>query len=123
MSQNQIEQFNTLLETKLSEIMDNEDSNTSTIHLYHTGSYWVAFEKSAYLLTHTSMPHDTLAMKLNSVPTFIIMAYTDEISIELFLHTCNIAKNSSDYKAIATQSVPDELYEEWRQEETEMFIE
>ncbi len=37
-----------LLKGHLREIMDRECANQTSIHLYCTGSYWVAFERSAY---------------------------------------------------------------------------
>ena len=44
------ERINTLLETNLKKILNNELHNEDRIHLYDVGEYWVAFEKSAYLL-------------------------------------------------------------------------
>ena len=43
----------TLLNEHLSEIMDRERTNRTSIHLYCTGPYWVAFERSAYQLCLT----------------------------------------------------------------------
>ena len=37
-----------LLKGHLREIMNRECANQTSIHLYCTGSYWVAFERSAY---------------------------------------------------------------------------
>ena len=37
----------TLLNEHLNEIMDRERTNRTSIHLYCTGPYWVAFERSA----------------------------------------------------------------------------
>ena len=39
-----------LLKGHLREIMNRECANQTSIHLYCTGSYWVAFERSAYQL-------------------------------------------------------------------------
>jgi len=43
----------TLLNEHLNEIMDRERTNRTSIHLYCTGPYWVAFERSAYQLCLT----------------------------------------------------------------------
>ena len=37
-----------LLNEHFSEIMSRERTNIASIHLYCTGPYWVAFERSAY---------------------------------------------------------------------------
>ena len=44
-----------LLRERLTEIMDRERANRNSIHLYCTGPYWVAFERSAYQL-HRAFP-------------------------------------------------------------------
>jgi len=121
--QSPIEQFNALLETKLPEIMRGEDANTATIHLYRTGGYWAAFEKSAYLLSQTGMPHYTSAIQLPSRPTPIVVAYTDDITLAMLQQTHHTPHNSHDYKAIVSSPLAAELYEEWHDEETEMFFE
>ena len=43
----------TLLNEHLNEIMDRERMNRTSIHLYCTGPYWVAFERSAYQMCLT----------------------------------------------------------------------
>ena len=51
-----------LLNEHLNEIMERERMNHTSIHLYCTGPYWVAFERSAYQLhrafpdSHTAAP-------------------------------------------------------------------
>ena len=39
-----------LLNDHLCEIMERERANHTSMHLYCTGPYWVAFERSAYQL-------------------------------------------------------------------------
>ena len=41
-----------LLNEHLNDIMNRERANQNSIHLYCTGPYWVAFERSAYQLRH-----------------------------------------------------------------------
>ena len=45
-----------LLREHLTEIMDRERVNRNSIHLYCTGPYWVAFERSAYQLHRVRLP-------------------------------------------------------------------
>lgn len=115
------EQFNTVLETRLPEIIGGEATNTSTIHLYRTGNFWVAFEKSAYLLTQSAIAYDTSAMQLPSHPTPIVMAYTDDITITILLQKHTLLKSDNNYTAIATSPISAELYKEWHTEEIELF--
>ena len=41
-----------LLNEHLNDIMNRERANQNSIHLYCTGPYWVAFDRSAYQLRH-----------------------------------------------------------------------
>ena len=42
-----------LLREHLTEIMDRERTNQNSIHLYCTGPYWVAYERSERSVTET----------------------------------------------------------------------
>ena len=56
-----------LLRERLTEIMDRERANRNSIHLYCTGPYWVAFERSAYQLYRAFPDSETTPVRL-SVP-------------------------------------------------------
>lgn len=117
------EQFNSMLKKMLPEILQRESDNSSAIHLYRTCGYWTAFEKSAFQLSLSGMPHDTAAMQFATIPHPIIMAYIDDVSLALLQQTCNTLHDGNKYKTIAASPLHNDSYDEWRREETEIFDE
>ncbi len=122
-AQTPAQQLDNLLETMLPEIIRHETETTSTIHLYHTGDYWVAFNMSAYLLTETGMPCDTSAMQIPALPSPLIIAYTTTTVVDTLLDKDNTSEGSCEYKAITAQVASMQSYKEWYREETEIFEE
>ena len=53
-----------LLNDHLCEIMGRERANHTSMHLYCTGPYWVAFERSAYQLRRAFPDSETTPMRL-----------------------------------------------------------
>ena len=67
-----------LLGNHLKEILKREADNRAFIHLYCTGPYWVAFEKSAYLLRQISSRTLVTPLSLTTYPFPIVMvSWTD----------------------------------------------
>ena len=62
-----------LLRERLTEIMDRERANRNSIHLYCTGPYWVAFERSAYQLHRAFSDSETTPLRLFAYPFPIVM--------------------------------------------------
>ena len=62
-----------LLRERLTEIMDRERANRNSIHLYCTGPYWVAFERSAYQLHRAFPDSETTPLRLFAYPFPIVM--------------------------------------------------
>lgn len=56
-----------LLNDHLCEIMERERANHTSMHLYCTGPYWVAFERSAYQLRRAFPDSETTPMRLFGV--------------------------------------------------------
>ena len=63
----------TLLNEHLNEIMDRERTNRTSIHLYCTGPYWVAFERSAYQLCLTFPDSEITPLRLFAYPFPIVI--------------------------------------------------
>lgn len=90
-----------LLGNHLKEILKRESDNRAFIHLYCTGPYWVAFEKSAYLLRQISSRTLVTPLSLTTYPFPIVMvSWTDG---ELRSYTCN---HLSIAKAMTTVGYP-----------------
>ena len=58
-----------LLKGHLREIMNRECANQTSIHLYCTGSYWVAFERSAYQLRRAIGNNDVYRLSFSKPGT------------------------------------------------------
>ena len=69
-----------LLRERLTEIMDRERANRNSIHLYCTGPYWVAFERSAYQLHRAFPDSETTPLRLFAYPFPIVMVSVTEWS-------------------------------------------
>ena len=63
-----------LLRERLTEIMDRERANRNSIHLYCTGPYWVAFERSAYQLHRAFPDSETTPLRLFAYPFPIVVS-------------------------------------------------
>ena len=62
-----------LLNDHLGEIMGRERANHTSMHLYCTGPYWVAFERSAYQLRRAFPDSETTPMRLLGYPFPVVM--------------------------------------------------
>ena len=70
-----------LLREHLTEIMDRERTNQNSIHLYCTGAYWVAFERSGYQLYRVFADSETLPLRLYAYPFPIVMVSVTDRSL------------------------------------------
>ena len=57
-----------LLQGQWKEILRREESNVSLMHLYGTGTHWVAFERSACQLSRLCTEAKTVPMRLSGFP-------------------------------------------------------
>ena len=63
----------TLLNEHLSEIMDRERMNRTSIHLYCTGPYWVAFERSACRLSGLFSKSELTLFRVPDCVEYVVM--------------------------------------------------
>ena len=63
----------TLLNEHLSEIMDRERTNRTSIHLYCTGPYWVAFERSACRLSGLFSKSELTLFRVPDCVEYVVM--------------------------------------------------
>ena len=110
-----------LLGNHLKEILKRESDNRAFIHLYCTGPYWVAFEKSAYLLRQISSRTLVTPLSLTTYPFPIVMvSWTDG---ELRSYTCNhlFHREGNDYGRLSVPTRTLDGYKEWHKEEVRCF--
>ena len=70
-----------LLNDHLCEIMERERANHTSMHLYCTGPYWVAFERSAYQLRRAFPDSETTPMRLFGYPFPVVMVSVTDRSL------------------------------------------
>ena len=108
-----------LLREHLTEIMDRERTNQNSMHLYCTGSYWVAFERSAYQLHRAFSDSETLPLRLYAYPFPIVMVSVTDRSLRSYARKHILRKDESDYKLLTVPGLPLAAYREWHAGEVE----
>lgn len=73
-----------LLNDHLCEIMERERANHTSMHLYCTGPYWVAFERSAYQLRRAFPDSETTPMRLFGYPFPVVMVSVTDRSLRSY---------------------------------------
>ena len=73
-----------LLNDHLCEIMGRERANHTSMHLYCTGPYWVAFERSAYQLRRAFPDSETTPMRLLGYPFPVVMVSVTDRSLRSY---------------------------------------
>jgi len=100
-----------LLRERLTEIMDRERANRNSIHLYCTGPYWVAFERSAYQLHRAFPDSETTPLRLFAYPFPIVMVSVTDRSLRSYTR--------KHYKLLTVPGFPLADYREWHAGEVE----
>ena len=86
-----------LLNEHLNDIMNRERANQNSIHLYCTGPYWVAFERSAYQLRHV----------------FPDSEITTDRSLRSYARKHILRRDDIDYKLLTASQLSHEDYQAW----------
>ena len=111
----------TLLNEHLNEIMDRERTNRTSIHLYCTGPYWVAFERSAYQLRRVFPDSETTPLRLFAYPFPIVMVSVTDRSLRLYARKHILRRDETDYKLLTVPGFPLADYREWHAGEVEVL--
>ena len=102
-----------LLRERLTEIMDRERVNRNSIHLYCTGPYWVAFERSAYQL-HRAFPDSEITpLRLYAYPFPIVMVSVTDRSLSSYARRHILRRDDKDYKQLTVPVLSLADYHEW----------
>ena len=108
-----------LLRERLTEIMDRERANRNSIHLYCTGLYWVAFERSAYQLHRAFPDSETTPLRLFAYPFPIVMVSVTDRSLRSYARKHILRRDESDYKLLTVPGFSLADYREWHAGEVE----
>ena len=102
-----------LLREHLTEIMDRERVNRNSIHLYCTGPYWVAFERSAYQLHRAFSDSETTPLRLFAYPFPIVMVSVTDRSLRSYARKHILRRDDIDYKLLTASQLSHEDYQAW----------
>ena len=108
-----------LLREHLTEIMDRERANQNSIHLYCTGPYWVAFERSAYQLYRAFPDSEIMPMRLYAYPFPIVMVSVTDRLLRSYARKHILKRDESDYKLLTVPELPMADYRTWHAGEVE----
>ncbi|WP_297907851.1 hypothetical protein [uncultured Parabacteroides sp.] len=110
-----------LLENHLLEILDKERDNQAAIHLYSTGTHWVAFERSAYQLLRLSPRIIVTPMSLTIYPFPIVMASLTDRELRSSSRMRSFLREKKDYGWLAVPELSLSGYKKWHREEVGDF--
>ena len=108
-----------LLREHLDEIMGRERTNLTSIHLYCTGLYWVAFERSAYQLYRAFPDSEIMPMRLYAYPFPIVMVSVTDRLLRSYARKHILKRDESDYKLLTVPEIPMADYRTWHAGEVE----
>ena len=108
-----------LLKERLVEIMDRERANRNSIHLYCTGPYWVAFERSAYQLHRAFPDSETTPLRLFAYPFPIVMVSVTDRSLRSYARKHILRRDDKDYKQLTVPGFSLSDYQGWHKREVE----
>ena len=102
-----------LLNDHLREIMGRERANHTSMHLYCTGPYWVAFERSAYQLRRAFPDSETTPMRLFGYPFPVVMVSVTDRSLRSYARKHILRRDDIDYKLLTASQLSHEDYQAW----------
>ena len=114
---NTLHRVASLLDSDLQKILKKEIHNNDRIHLYDVGEYWVAFEKSAYMLEKmTDAGEKPLVLYLKSYPFPIVMRCIHYLKVNDMCKKHIMAKRQLEYLQFLTKQTDDASYRKWYRE-------
>ena len=102
-----------LLQNEMQTILHQELDNESAIHLYSTGTHWVAFEHSAYQLIRQYPESDLTPFFFDAYPFPVLMASISYFALE--------DKTISDRMTLAVPKLNQRRYNVWHRRVTKQY--
>lgn len=106
--------INALLETDLQNILRQEQQNENRIFLYDVGEYWVAFEKSAYLLEQLAPREEKpVVLHMKQYPFPIVMHSSHHLRVKELCRRQVFAQRGLDRLQFLTKPIEKSSYRRW----------
>lgn len=108
-----------LLQGQGPEILRREENNASLMHLYGTGTHWVAFERSACQLSRLCPEAKIIPMRLSGFPFPVVMATFGQAQSEYFIHGLPKVEEGIDRLSFKMPILMDREYGIWHNRQVE----
>ena len=108
-----------LLQGQWKEILRREENNVSLMHLYGTGTHWVAFERSACQLSRLCTEAKIVPMRLSGFPFPVVMATFSQAQSEHFIHDLPRVEERIDRLSFKMPVLRNREYGVWHDRQTE----
>ena len=102
-----------LMDTQLLHIVKKELRNENRICLYGTGEYWVAFERSAYMLSQLFASSDISSVIHKEYPFPVVMASISDDELRGYGKHHIFHRDYLDYKEFICSATPRISYTLW----------
>ena len=114
---NMLDKLNICLMKDLKSVLKKELHNENRVNLYGIGEYWVAFEKSAYLLKQMIQQEDApVVLHLKEHPFPVIMYNIHYHRVDDMRRKHVMAKKSLEFLQFVTHPIDDNSYAKWYRE-------
>lgn len=114
---NMLDKLNIFLMKDLKSVLKKELHNENRVNLYGIGEYWVAFEKSAYLLKQMIQKEDApVVLHLKEHPFPVIMYNIHYHRVDDMCRKHIMAKKSVEFLQFVTHPIDDDSYAKWYRE-------
>ena len=114
-----IDTFNQFLTNRWKEVVNVEEANTHALHLYRMGDYWVAFEKSAYLVNKYIDDLDISSINFPTYPFPVIFLCITDFQLSLLRRSLVTTTRTEDYVELNTTPIVPAHYSQWHYDEVQ----
>ena len=83
------------------DILDRERNNGNFIHLYNIGTYWVAFERSAFQVDNIFQGCEICLFMIPGYPGYVVMASVPHDEADDYFKKHIIHHDKPDYKVLS----------------------
>lgn len=109
------------LAARRTEVLAREQNNERFIHLYGTGRYWAAFERSAYQLCRLFPRNEIAVFHFATYPFPVVMASIADSELRVYARRHILRTVDPDHKVLTVPILAPEAYKRWRGEKIEEF--
>lgn len=102
-----------LIQDHHAEILSREKNNDKFVHLYSIGTYWVAFEQSAYGLNSIFPSCEITLFRVPGFLDYVVMASVSCGEANIYFRKHIVYCDAADYKVLLVSLLPVKYYYRW----------